>query len=112
MIMTQEHAPVYADESLMTTMFGNSAKVKILAALLSEDFHHMNVTDIARLADVHRSTVYDNIDDLQKLGIVAQTREISGSPMYQLNRDSDLAKHLRELKGDLETAVAEDGQSK
>ena len=76
--MEQESPSTYADKAILTDLLGNSAKVKIISALLSEDFHHMNVTDIARLADVHRSTVYDHLDDLQELDVVVQTREING----------------------------------
>jgi DNA-binding transcriptional ArsR family regulator len=80
-------------------VFGDSARVKILAAMLSERDHDLNVTDIADLAGVARSTVYDHLDDLRSLELVVKTREVSGAPMYQINDDSPIVERVREIEG-------------
>jgi len=98
----------YAEGHALTKLFGESAKTKIIAALLSESDVDVNVTDIADLAGLHRTTVYDHIDDLEDLGVVEQTRTVSGSPMYQINRDSDVAEDIAKLHWDLLDVVGEE----
>lgn len=73
--------------------------MKIVAALLSEDGTDLNVTDIARLAGVARSTVYDHIDELRELGVVEQTRKVGDSPMYRFDAESDVGEHVATLEG-------------
>jgi predicted ArsR family transcriptional regulator len=90
---------IYAEGHALTELFGESAKTKTIAALLSEV--DVNVTDIADLAGLHRTTVYDHIDDLEALGVVEQIRTVSGSPLYQINRDSDVAEDIAQLHWDL-----------
>lgn len=101
----------YADGTVLTAALGNHAKVKILAALLSEADRDLNVTDVARLAGVDRSTFYEHVDDLLAFGLVERTREVGPSTMYQLNRDSEAATLLAKLEWELiEVAPApEDG---
>jgi DNA-binding transcriptional ArsR family regulator len=98
----------YADGTALTKLLGESPKVKILASLLSESDVDLNVTDIAELAGLHRTTVYDHLDDLTDLGVVVETRTVGGSPMYQINRDSDVAEGLAQLEWDLLDAIAEE----
>lgn len=95
-----EDAGSFAEDSALTSLFGTHPKTKILAALLSES-RDVNVTRIAELAGVSRSTVYDHLDDLEELRVVEQTRTVGGSPLYQINRNSDVAKKLAQLEWDL-----------
>lgn len=87
----------FAEESALTDLFGDHPKTKILAALLSEA-RDVNITRIADLGGMSRSTVYKHVEDLQDLGVVEQTRKIGGSPLYQLNRESDVAEKLGQLE--------------
>jgi predicted ArsR family transcriptional regulator len=98
----------YAEGTALTKLFGDSAKTKLLAALLSESDVDLNVTDLADLAGVHRTTVYDHIDDFVELGIVEQTRTVGGSPMYRIDRDSQVAEDVAQLEWDLLDALADE----
>ncbi|WP_160133121.1 winged helix-turn-helix domain-containing protein [Halococcus salsus] len=89
----------YADDTPLTHLFGSGARVKILAALLGEEDTDLNVTDIARLAGVARSTVYDHIDELRELGVVEQTRDVGDSPMYRFDTDTDVGEYVAKLEG-------------
>lgn len=89
----------YADESPFMSLFGQPARTKILAALVSERGRDLNVSYVANLAGVARSTVYDHLDDLLELGVIEHSRDMGGSPMYQLNEDSDVADELVRLEG-------------
>lgn len=84
--------------ALLTQLLGDSAKVKIIAAMLSEDFHDLSVTQIANVAGVHRTTVYEHLEDLEELDVIVNTRTTGGSPMYQINQDSRVAKQLKNLE--------------
>jgi len=89
----------YAQESPFVPLFGQPARTKILAAFVSERGRDLNVSYVAELAGVARSTVYDHLDDLQDLGVIEHTRDVGGSPMCQLNEESDVAEELVRLEG-------------
>jgi len=95
----------FAEQTALTELLGNHPKVKILAVLLSEG-RDINVSQIAEQAGMSRSTVYDHIEDLQAMEVVEQTRKISGSPLYQINKDSDVAEQLHKLEWTLIDSVA------
>lgn len=94
---TQDEEKPYAEHSALTDLLGNHPKTKILAALLSES-HDVNVSRIAELAGMSRTTVYDHIDDLQELNVVEKTRKVGGSPLYQINKDSKTSEELAQLE--------------
>lgn len=96
--LTQE-TESYAEDTPLTHLFGSGARVKIIAALLGEKDNDLNTTDIARLAGVARSTVYQHLDDLVELGVVERTRSVGDSPMYRIDPESEVAEHLDMLEG-------------
>lgn len=101
MPQTDTPTDAYSDGSVLTELLGDHPKVKILAALLSESDRDITITDIANLSGMSRSAVYDHIDDLLSLNVVHKTREIGGSPMYEINRDSEVAENMARLEWSL-----------
>lgn len=97
--MQATETEAYSNDTPLTHVFGDSARVKILAAMLSERDHDLNVTDIANMAGVVRSTVYDHLDELQEMHLIVKTREVSGAPMYQINNDNPIVERIREIEG-------------
>lgn len=95
----------YAENAALTKLFGDSPKVKILAVLLQQG-RDTNISTIADVGGMSRSSVYKYIDDLISLGVVEQTREIGGSPLYQIDKESEVAKRLSELEFALVDVVA------
>lgn len=91
----------YATDAALTKLFGTTPKTKILTALLAESDHDLNVTQIAELAGVHRTTVYGHLEDLVGLGVVEQTRTVGGSQMYRIDRESTVAEDVAKLEWDL-----------
>lgn len=87
----------FAQQAALTQLLGDHPKVKILTVLLSEG-RDINISLIAEQAGMSRSTVYKHIDDLRELNVIEKTRKLSGSPLYQLNRDSEVAKKLGQLE--------------
>lgn len=89
----------YATDTPLTHVFGENARVRIIAAMLSERDRDLNVSDIAGLAGVARSTVYDHMDELREMHMVVQTREVGSSPMYQINNDNPIIERIHEIEG-------------
>ncbi len=95
----------YTDEAALIRLLGDSPKVKILAVLLQQG-RDTNVSTIAEIGGMSRSSVYRYIDDLINLGVIEKTREIGGSPLYQINKDSQTAQKLAELEWELVDEIA------
>ncbi|QLG49692.1 winged helix-turn-helix domain-containing protein [Natrinema halophilum] len=79
-------------------VLGDHPRTRIVFTLIAQsrrgDTHDLNISDLARMAGVERSTVYDHIDQLLETGVVEESRTIGNSKMYQINRDSEAAKGL------------------
>lgn len=91
--------PAYADDAPLIHVFGDSARIRILSAMLSDREHDLNVTDIANMAGVARSTVYDHLDELQESHLIIKAREVGGGSMYQINNNSPIVKRIDEIEG-------------
>jgi len=87
--------------SPLITLLSSPARVKIIEAFVQERGRDLSVSDIARLADTARSTVYQHLDDLEELGVVEFARSTGDghSKRYQLNEDSQIAELLYKLEG-------------
>lgn len=102
--MSPDEPASFAEASRLVELFGATPKTKIVAVMVNEDRHDLNVTQIGDQANISRSTVYDHLDDLVELGVIERSRTVGGSPMYQLSRDSELAKDLKRLTRTLRRA--------
>jgi DNA-binding MarR family transcriptional regulator len=91
----------FAEEAPLTYLFGDNARAKIIGAFVSERGHDVSVSEVARLAGVARSTVYNHLDTLEQLGIIKHTRDIEGghSSLYQFNEDSQIGELIYKLEG-------------
>lgn len=91
----------FAEEAPLTYLFGDSARVKIIGSFVAERGNDVSVSEISRLSGVARSTIYNHLGSLQRLGVIEHTRDIQGghSSLYQLNDDSDIAELLYKLEG-------------
>lgn len=101
----------YGEEAPLTYLFGDTARVKIIGAFVAERGRDVSVSDISRLAGVARSTVYNHLDSLERMGVIEHTRDIEGghSPLYQLNDDSQIAELCYKLEGTtLKTLIEND----
>lgn len=89
------------EDSPLVSLFKAPARVHILQAFVAEKGRDLTVSDVARLSDTARSTVYRHLDELQDLGVIEHTRDGQDghSPMYQLNEDSEIAEYLYKLEG-------------
>lgn len=101
----------YGEVAALAILLGASARVKILAALLGEDHRDISVATVASLAGVHKTTVYDHLDELESYGVVVNTREVSGSAMYQLNHDHPVVQNLKRLQESIIDTLSKDSRT-
>lgn len=87
----------FAEQTVITDLLGDHPKVKILSVLSSEA-RDISVSRIAKQSGASRSTVYNHLDDLLELNVVVQTRELGGSPLYELNKNDEAAKKFAQLE--------------
>lgn len=91
----------YADGAPLMALFGTPARTKILSVLLSERGRDLSKSEIARQANVSRSTVYEHLDEFVELGVVQPTRITGGghSQRYQFDDGSQIGAALHKLEG-------------
>jgi Fur family ferric uptake transcriptional regulator len=66
-----------------------SSRRALLQVLFDEEDHHLTAEDLAaavqaRVPDVHLSTIYRNLEELQRLGVVVHSHLGHGPATYQL----------------------------
>ncbi len=96
----------------LEALFGDTARASIVGAFVAERGRELSVSDVARLAEVSRSTVYRHIDDLRALGVVEHTRDgdAGHSPRYTLS-DTEVAELCYRLEGaTLKTLLENEGE--
>lgn len=89
----------YVDETENLKLLGDNPRAKVLTVLMANHDIDLSISEIARLADISRSTIYDYniLNDLEEIGVVVNTRNVGQGKMYQLNPENEVARKLVEL---------------
>jgi len=95
--VTDSNETNLAEEGPIATLFSGPARTRIIEAFVANSKRELNVSDIARLSDTARSTVYRHIEELEKLKIIKPVGD--GAKRYTLNRDDEIAEFLHKLEG-------------
>lgn len=95
--MERESDTNLAEEGPIATLFSGPARTRIIEAFVANADRELNVSDIARLSDTARSTVYRHMEELEELDIIEPVGE--GTKRYTLNRDDEIAEFLNKLEG-------------
>jgi len=82
------------DKSIFLRIFGDSPKNKILDFLVTFDQFDYSLTEIAKHAGVSYSTIQIIWGDLEKTGIVKQSRIIGKAKMYKINKGNPVVKEF------------------
>ncbi len=85
---------------MLTDLFGDYPQVRVLDFLVESRSFDYSLTDIARMSNVARPTLYAMIEDLVELEIIKETRRAGNARMFALNKDNAIVKSL--TKFDLE----------
>ena|SRR4030042_4233103 len=89
------------EETIMTHLFGNSPKVKVMDLLIIGRECEYSITDMAKAAGVGRATIYRMLDIMLKDKILIKKGKYGRIQLYQLNMQNPevklLAKFLDEV---------------
>jgi predicted transcriptional regulator len=85
---------------MLTDLFGDYPQVRVLDFLVESRSFDYSITDIARMSNVARPTLYEMIEELLEMGIIEETRRSGNARMFALNKKNDVVKSLS--KFDLE----------
>jgi DNA-binding transcriptional ArsR family regulator len=86
------------EESLFLKAFGiKSPALRILDFLIDNKAYDYSKTDIAKGAGISRTTLFTTWENLEKNGLVRETREVGRAKMYKLNLKSTVVKKFIEL---------------
>ncbi len=87
-----------SDETLFLKALGiKSPVLRILDFLMDNKAYDYSKTDIARGAGISRTTLSSAWENLEKNGLVKETREVGRAKMYRLNLDSPVVRKFIEL---------------
>ncbi|PSG97423.1 hypothetical protein BRD56_05755 [Thermoplasmatales archaeon SW_10_69_26] len=53
-----------------------------------------SITEMAEKSDVSRPTVYDELPELQRLGMIKQTRTLGNSRLFQIDTDHSVVQEI------------------
>ena len=93
-----EPTEAYADDTPLVELFGDSARARVLAAVVGNRKRDLNASELAREAGVARPTVYDHLDELLAVDAIEVARETTQGKRYTL-ADSDLGELLYKTEG-------------
>ena len=85
---------------MLMDLFGDYPQVRVLDFLVESRSFDYSLTDIARMSNVARPTLYAMIEDLMELEIIKETRRAGNARMFALNKENAIVKSL--TKFDLE----------
>lgn len=74
---------VGSDSMLLSELFGESARIKILEELISNWDFFLSVDEIARMSDVSKKSVYVHMEQLDAIGILVI--DYDGFKKFKLN---------------------------
>ena len=97
----------YADDTPLVELFGDSARVRILAAAVGNRDRELNVSELARQAGIARPTVYDHLDDLVEISALeprGKRYTLANSDLGELlyKTEGTALRHLLEAEGKLD----------
>ena len=87
----------YTDNSPFVRALRTEGQVRVIAALLVNPAEEQTVSRLKEKTGMARSTVLDNLEMLQNMGLVAQTGRIGGADLYRVT-DHNALPHLRKAQ--------------
>ena len=83
--------------TLFRQALGDTPKLRILEILLEGRELDYSLSDIARNAEIGRTTLFRIFDDLLKTKMIIPTRQIGNAKLFKINLENPAVKKLAEL---------------
>ncbi len=81
-------------KSNFVNVFGENPYIKVLDFFLDNSIYDYSKTDVFEETGVSRVTLQGIFAQLEKRGIIRETRAVGNAKMYQLNKENVLVKRL------------------
>lgn len=91
----------YVNGSIFVRVLGSPSRTKIIDVFLGKHYTELSAAQIADLAGIDVSTFHRNVDVLLDIGVVEETRTVSGAQLYQLDTDHPVSKALGKTRWEL-----------
>ncbi|MBI2136106.1 hypothetical protein HYU06_03475 [Candidatus Woesearchaeota archaeon] len=89
------------DKSLLLQLTGEMPLFKIIDFLVENKGMDFTKTDIEKGAEISRASVFNYWEQLEKNGLVRETRRFGKTRLYTLNAESPVVKKILELEATL-----------
>lgn len=84
-------------ESVILTLFGSSPKTRILDLFIDNPLFEFSKNEIIEALGMAKSTLYAVLPELEKEGIIEETRQIGKASLYRLNSESPVVHEFKNL---------------
>jgi len=89
------------EKSLFLEFVGDGPLARILDVLIDELDMDLTKKDIAEKTELSRTTVFNHWPELEKFGVVKETRRFGKTKLYTLNRENLVVQKLLTLESAL-----------
>ena len=86
------------EKSMFLSLVGNSPLMKVIDFLIDNKGMDFCKKDIAEGAGISRTSLFYCWNDLEKAGVLKQTRKFGKTSLYALNSKSTIARKMLELE--------------
>ena len=84
-------------KSVILTLFGSSPKTRILDLFIDNPLFEFSKNEIIEALGMAKSTLYAVLPELEKEGIIEETRRIGKASLYRLNNESPVVHEFKNL---------------
>lgn len=81
-------------KSVLVEIFGETPFIKMVDTFMDHPSYEYTKTELAEVNNISRSTVYNNWDRIEELGIVENGKKVGSTQLYRLNKSSKLVEKL------------------
>jgi hypothetical protein len=94
--------PLYTEEeSVFLKVFGRSPQMRLMDFFLDNPNHDFTRDEIMKAIGMAKRTLYEALPTLEKERVIKISRKIGRAELFQLNKDSPIVKHFRNIEEEL-----------
>lgn len=94
--------PLYnQEESVFLKVFGKSPQMRLMDFFLDNPNHDFTRDEIMNAIGMAKRTLYEFLPVLEEESVIQVSRKIGRAELFQLNQDSLIVKHFRNIEAEL-----------